>query len=210
MRKTILAISVIAAALVAFASTPAAAARAKAPQVECGQHGCSDMVRSPMAVMPSMQPAQPPRAVRSGPRNGTVVILGIGGRFVAPMTSIIREEQRRVGAANVTVADWFYVPPGNYKRAIGHSAGADAALRTGAPQIRTIDPTFLNPGCPRGADCRNFHASIDAFPFLVCCGGYSVRGAKNIQVPGTPSLIIIAPGHVRMPELPVVRAGVAN
>lgn len=199
----------VALAGLAISSLPAVAKRAVAAPVTCGQHGCSDTRADVMAISP-MRAMAAPVAVKTGPRKGTVVILGIGGRFVAPMTSIIREEQKRVGPANVTVADWYYVPPGNYKRAIGHSAGADAALLTRAPQIRTIDPTFLNSGCPAGSDCQNWHASIDAFPFLVCCGGYSVRGAKNIQVPGTPSFIIIAPGHVRMPELPVVRAGVAR
>lgn len=127
-----------------------------------------------------------------------LVVRGIFGNIVAPMTEIINAEQ--AAGNKVIVAEWYAVPNVKADIAIGHSAGADAVLRSGAKDIRTIDPTFLNGGCPQGATCKNWYAPIDAFPFLFCCGGYPVNGAQNIVVPGTPSFIVFAPGHVSMPS----------
>jgi|GEM_PF-6828887 len=117
-----------------------------------------------------------------------LVIVGIGGRAVAPMTEIVQGLQKK--GHKVIYADWFAVPDVKVDVAIGHSAGADAALKTGAKKILTLDPTFVNTGCPARTKCINWHNPFDAFPFVVCCGGYPVRGATNIIAPA---------GHTQMP-----------
>jgi hypothetical protein len=119
-----------------------------------------------------------------------VVVRGIFGAQIAPMTSIIKGLEKR--GYKVEVREWWQgVPTGSYDVAVGHSAGDNPVLRSKSKKKRTIDPTFINVGCQSG-ECRNWHNPWDAFPFILCCGGYPVRNAKNIRAPI---------GHVRMPEV---------
>lgn len=119
-----------------------------------------------------------------------VVIRGIAGNVVSPMTSIIMGLRAR--GHRVVVREWFQgVPPRGFDVAIGHSAGDRPALLSGAPLVITLDPTWANPGCQRGSRCVNYYAPIDAFPLIVCCGGYRVSGAANVVVSG---------GHILIPE----------
>lgn len=120
-----------------------------------------------------------------------VAITGILGPQLGADLGRVKTQLRAKGY-RVTGYQWFAVgaiPKG--ARVIGHSAGADAALRTGAKRIVTYDPTFLNPGCPSKSKCVNFYSPLDAFPLIICCGGYPVRGAQNI---------IVKPPHLTMPN----------
>lgn len=119
-----------------------------------------------------------------------LLVTGIGGEILAPMNTIKAGLEKK--GHHVTRAPWYAMPADadDYDVAIGHSAG-DAILHLKVRKKLTIDPTFLNQGCLHGSKCINWHSWWDAVPFIVCCGGYAVRNAKNIQVP---------PGHVSMPE----------
>lgn len=119
-----------------------------------------------------------------------LVVTGIFGEIIAPMNTISKGLEAK--GHRVTRAPWYAMPTDadKYAVAIGHSAG-DAILHLKVRKKLTIDPTFLNQGCLYGAKCINWHSWWDAVPLIVCCGGYAVRNAKNIQVP---------PGHVSMPE----------
>jgi hypothetical protein len=129
----------------------------------------------------------------------TIVILrGIAGEMVAPMLDYQADLTKK--GHKVIMGSYIAPPQVKADYVIGHSRGADLAYSYPKAKIISIDPTFINPGCSQGkANCTNYHAPIDAFPFIFCCGGYSVRGANNIQVSGTPSFLIWAPGHVSMP-----------
>ncbi|HLL28985.1 MAG TPA: hypothetical protein VKT73_15215 [Xanthobacteraceae bacterium] len=127
-----------------------------------------------------------------------VVIRGIFGNIVSPMTEIVTGLQKR--GHQVTVREWWMgVPEPGFDVAVVHSAGDVPGLMSRAKQVITIDPTFINPGCQPGSKCTNYYAPIDKMPFLVCCGGYAVAGATNKKVPGTPSFFLFAPGHIAMP-----------
>lgn len=125
-----------------------------------------------------------------------LLVRGIFGNIVAPMTDLATDLRRQ--GHKVTMAEWHAIPDKRFDIAITHSRG-ELALRANVKKVLTIDPTFLNGGCPAGKICVNWHAPIDAFPFLICCGGYAVAGARNTKVPGTLSFIVFAPGHVSMP-----------
>ena len=117
-----------------------------------------------------------------------LIVRGIFGDIVSPMNKIA--DGLRAKGNKVTIAEWFLLPTVKYDDVIGHSAG-DAVLRLKAKHIYTIDPTFLNVGCPIGSRCINWYAPEDRLPFFICCGGYQVRGAHNHRV---------AAGHVSMPD----------
>src|SRR5579871_2675852 len=105
-----------------------------------------------------------------------VVIRGIFGNIVSPMTEIVTGLQKR--GHQVTVREWWMgVPEPGFDVAVVHSAGDVPGLMSRAKQVITIDPTFINPGCQPGSKCTNYYAPIDKMPFLVCCGGYAVAGA---------------------------------
>ncbi len=131
----------------------------------------------------------------------TVVLLtGIGGALVAPMNDYETELTRR--GHKVYRGTWLVQPAVKADYVIAHSAGADiAAVTYPRAKIITLDSTFLNRGCPQGTSCDDYYAPIDKFPFLVCCGGYALRG-KTRQFPqsGTLSFFIFAPGHVSLPS----------
>lgn len=127
-----------------------------------------------------------------------LVVRGIGGNIVAPMTTII--DGLRARGHHVVVAEFYFVPSGRYDVAIVHSAGDIPGLMSRAKKVITIDPTFIAPSCQPGSICTNYFAPIDRLPFFICCGGYSINGATNKQVPGTLSFFLIAPGHVSMPD----------
>lgn len=129
----------------------------------------------------------------------TVVILrGIFGEILAPMLDYEAELRKR--KYKVVMGSWLLPPQVKADYVITHSAGGSAGLtRYPGAKVFTIDPTVLNPGCSKKNNCTNYYAAINKVPFLICCGGYRVNGAKNIEVGGTPSLIVVAPGHVSMP-----------
>lgn len=108
--------------------------------------------------------------VRSG-------LLDDFGVFTRPV-----EEGLRAQGYKVTRKPWWMSDDGRYTVAVGHSKGADRVLRDGARKIIAIDPTLANPGCPMGRDCTAYVGHLNKFPFLICCGGYEVRGAKNIAI----------------------------
>lgn len=129
-----------------------------------------------------------------------VIATGIGGTLVAPMNDYEAELKRR--GHKVYRGTWLVMPPVKPDYVISHSAAADIAAQT-YPRAKhfTIDSTFLNRGCQAGTRCDDYYAPIDKFPFLVCCGGYALRG-KTRQFPqqGTLSFFIFAPGHVGLPS----------
>jgi hypothetical protein len=118
--------------------------------------------------------------VRSG-------LLDDFGIFTRPV-----EDGLKAQGYKVTRIPWWKADSGKYTVAAGHSKGADAVLRDNAKTIIAIDPTLANSGCPKGRDCTAYVGHANKFPFLICCGGYEVRGAKNIA---------IAPGHVQAPRI---------
>ncbi len=138
-----------------------------------------------------------------------LIATGIGGHIVAPMTDMGSALTKR--GHNVTFVRWNSSwPKKRYDIAIGHSAG-DRVLRgeSGAKRIYTIDPTWLNVGCPRGATCTNWYNRGNAFPLVLCCGGYRVNGATNIVGPyghtGMPARLgptIVASIGYAKPKLP--------
>jgi hypothetical protein len=109
------------------------------------------------------------------------------GIFTRPV-----EDGLRAQGYKVTRRTWYAADHGRYTVAAGHSKGADRVLRDNAKTIIAIDPTFVNPGCARGKDCTAYVGHANKFPFLICCGGYEVRGAKNIP---------IGYGHVQAPRI---------
>lgn len=129
-----------------------------------------------------------------------VLLTGIGGALVAPMNDY-EAELTRLGH-KVYRGTWLVQPAVKPDYVISHSAAADIAAQV-YPKAKhfTIDSTFLNRGCPAGTKCDDYYAPIDKFPFLVCCGGYALRG-KTTRYPqqGTLSFIIFAPGHVGLPS----------
>jgi hypothetical protein len=130
----------------------------------------------------------------------TVVLLrGMFGEFVAPMTDIAEDLTKR--GHKVILGSHRAPPQVKADYVITHSAGDIAGLtQYPGAKVITIDPTFLNPGCAPDKACTNYYAAINRLPFFFCCGGYPVKGASNNDVGGTPSFIIFAPGHVSMPS----------
>lgn len=122
-------------------------------------------------------------------------VTGIFGEVVSPLATIRKELKKR--CRKVYEERWWSLSNAKVDIDIGHSKGADAILRTGSKRKVTLDPTFLNAGCPKGARCTNFHNPMNAFPLVVCCGGYPVRGANNIVAPYP---------HTAMPERIAKRA----
>ena len=118
--------------------------------------------------------------VRSG-------LLDDFGIFMRPV-----EDGLRAQGYKVTRKPWWVADNGRYTVAVGHSKGADRVLRDNARKIIAIDPTLVNPGCQKGRDCTAYVGHLNKFPFLICCGGYEVRGAKNIA---------IGYGHVQAPRI---------
>ncbi len=116
-------------------------------------------------------------------------VTGIFGEVVSPLVTIRKELRKR--CRKVYEEKWWALSAAKADIDIGHSAGADAILRTATKRKVSIDPTIANQGCPKGARCINFHNPMNAFPLVVCCGGYPVRGAKNI---------VAAYPHTAMPE----------
>ena len=108
------------------------------------------------------------------------------GFFTRPV-----EDGLRAQGYKVTRKPWWAADSGRYTVAAGHSKGADRVLRDNAKTIIAIDPTFVNPGCQKG-NCTAYVGPANKFPFLICCGGYEVRGAKNIA---------ISYGHVQAPRI---------
>lgn len=125
-------------------------------------------------------------------------VTGIFGEVVSPLTSIRKELRKR--CRKVYEEKWWAVSNAKVDIDYGHSAGADAILRTKSKRKVTLDPTIANQGCPKGARCTNFHNPMNAFPMVVCCGGYAVRGANNI---------VAAYPHTIMPEK-IARRAVAE
>lgn len=125
--------------------------------------------------------------VHAQPR--ALVVTGIFGEVVSPMNEIAAG--LKAAGYKVTRAPWYAMPTdaNTYDLAVGHSAG-DAILHLKVKRKITIDPTFLNVGCLYRSRCTNFYNGWDAFPLGVCCGGYPVKGAKNIIAPA---------GHTQMP-----------
>lgn len=127
-----------------------------------------------------------------------VLIRGIGGAYIAKMERI--EKGLRAQGYSVDVREYYQgVPTKRYDLAVGHSAGAPIAMHTNAAERIAVD-SIMGAYCPKGAKCTSFYAPVDKFPFLICCGGYRVTGAKNIAISGTPSFFIFAPGHVSAPD----------
>lgn len=128
------------------------------------------------------------------------LITGIFGTFLAPMNKV--EQRLKARGYKVVRGTWLYTPPGRYDIAISHSAGTPQAYATGAKKIVTIDPTItaaVFQACPAGATCVNHHSWMSAVPLIVCCGGYPIRGARNIQEAGAP-FVIFEPSHASMPD----------
>lgn len=129
----------------------------------------------------------------------TVVILrGLFGETVAPMLDYEAELKKR--GHKVVMGSHRAPPQVRADYVIGHSRGADMALTYPGAKIITLDATFLNPGCPKGRSCDDYVAPVNRLPFLLCCGGYAVRGAKQYPQPGTLSFFLFAPGHVGLPS----------
>lgn len=130
----------------------------------------------------------------------TIVILrGLFGEVVAPMTDYEAELKKR--GHRVVMGSHRAPPQVKADYVIGHSRGADVALNYPAGKIITLDATFLNPGCPQGRQCEDYVAPVNKLPFLLCCGGYAVRGATKAYLqPGTLSFFLFAPGHVGLPS----------
>ena len=119
----------------------------------------------------------PAVTARPGKGGDVLVASGLAVGRGGLMAEVIRAYQKQ--GRKVTVVRHNEIPGGKFKLAVGHSAGADAILRyKPAPELITIDPTILNPGCPAGAKCHNFHFLGNAI-FIFCCGGYPVAGAVN-------------------------------
>lgn len=116
------------------------------------------------------------------------VVRGIDGYAIAPMKEI--QAGLRAKGFKVKVSEFNQGVPQGCDVAVVHSAGDWPGLMSRAKKVITIDPTWLNPGCQPGSRCTNYYNALDAFPLIVCCGGYQVRGAKNIIAPA---------GHVQMP-----------
>lgn len=126
-----------------------------------------------------------------GPADAKAALVRSGlfddfGIFTRPV-----EDGLRAQGYKVTRKPWWASDSGRYTVAAGHSLGADAVLKDNAKTIIAIDPTFVNPGCPKG-NCTAYVGHLNKFPFLICCGGYEVRGAKNIP---------IGYGHVQAPRI---------
>lgn len=140
-----------------------------------------------------------------------VLALALAGAFLLPnqaeaKTALVRsgllddfgvftrpvEDGLRKQGYKVTRKPWWKPDTGRYTVAAGHSKGADAVLRDNARLIIAIDPTLANPGCPNGRECVAYVGRANKFPLIVCCGGYEVRGAKNIP---------IGWGHTRAPSI---------
>lgn len=138
-----------------------------------------------------------------------IVPAFLGGFFVAQAdarTALVRsgllddwgiltrpvEDGLRAQGYKVTRRTWYAADHGRYDLAAGHSKGADRVLKDNARKIISIDPTLGNPGCAKGKDCTAYVGHANKFPFLICCGGYEVRGAKNIP---------IGYGHVQAPRI---------
>jgi hypothetical protein len=129
-----------------------------------------------------------------------VLATGIGGTLVAPLNDYEAELKRR--GHTVVRATWLYMPPVKPDYVISHSAAADIAAQT-YPKAKhfTLDSTILNRGCPKGTQCDDYYGPVNKLPFLICCGGYALRGqTKQHPQPGTLSFFIFAPGHVGLPS----------
>jgi hypothetical protein len=62
---------------------------------------------------------------------------------------------------------------------IGHSKGADNVVATPkAKRAFSIDATVANRGA--ASPTVNYYNPANRIPFVICCGGASVRGAKNV------------------------------
>lgn len=127
-----------------------------------------------------------------GPASARTALVRSGlldefGVFTRPV-----EDGLRAQGYKVTRKPWWASDNERYDVAAGHSMGADRVLKDRARKIIAIDPTFVNPGCPRTKDCTAYVGHANKFPFLICCGGYEVRGAKNIA---------ISYGHVQAPRI---------
>lgn len=109
------------------------------------------------------------------------------GIFTRPV-----EEGLKAQGYKVTRKPWWMADGGKYTVAVGHSMGADRVLSDNAGHIITIDPTLANRGCPKGKRCTNYYSPLNKVPLIICCGGYEVRGAKNIP---------IGYGHVQAPRI---------
>lgn len=133
----------------------------------------------------------PGQTVKPAPQPVAVAITGIMGPQLGADLGKVKTQLKAKGY-RVIGYEWFAVGkiPAS-ARVIGHSAGADAALKTGAKRIVTYDPTFLNQGCPPKSKCINYYSPLDKLPLIFCCGGYAVRGATNI---------IVRPPHLTMPN----------
>lgn len=122
-------------------------------------------------------------------------VSGLFASLFAPMQVLKAEVSKR--CAKTLHEPWWAVSNAKVDIDFGHSMGADAILRTSSKRKISIDPTLGNTGCPKWARCTNFHNPMNAFPMVVCCGGYAVRGAKNIVAPYP---------HVSMPDRIAKRA----
>lgn len=127
-----------------------------------------------------------------------LLVRGLFGAEVSPMTSIY--DGLKKAGHRVVRTEWWRLPAGKFDVAIGHSAGGNV-LGLSVPLILTIDPVVTYTSCPAGSKCINWYSPVDKYPFLLCCGGWAVRGADNrVVAGGTPSLLIFSPGHVSLPD----------
>lgn len=115
-----------------------------------------------------------------------LILRGMFGEAVAPMTDVAAALKAK--GHKVTLGSWRSPPSGIFDWVITHSAADRWVNSYPGARVISLDPTFLNPGCN---GCTNLYNPMNKVPFIFCCGGYAMNGAKNI---------VVRAAHVKVPS----------